>query len=948
MNKKFVLSLVPLLLLGVFLGVPSVIHLAHAAGTVCFNDPSSFTVTAPCAPAGFNLNGPAPDAPLTNAIPVGNLRGNTQIRVGVYLSGPDLINGFDITVLSNRTVLRPTSVDLTGTILALPTSTVVLCIDGNLVSGPTCLTTDVQGTIHFSVSGAPAALSTASTGLLFTAVYNVTGRTPVAGQIIRFQTGCGSPTSPTSNPPNCVTITNGGSGPVSESLGTVRFNNSVNPNWVAISTPSPTAYSFNFGSASPVVKFNATAENGFPGIIGSNTVSFTSTQTAGLTVSFTGALTSCGAGAPAAPTCCVSASFGASQGGTYFVTVFGNYQSSNDTDLTTHGTLAGTVSIIINIIDVAWTVNGVSEYNPTNTQTFYLGVGASQAIHLPFVVTSLGGFVGTITYSTAALTGTTGLVFTYPATFNLAAGQTVTNDIVGTATAMGQASYVPRITTTGSIATFHHSALLTVRVSGFTLTSNVTSVTFAPSGSKNVQLSSTSLGNPAATAGFAGPVTLTAPYTGPAGVVLVFTYKPGNTITLAQGGSGNANVTISGTTPGTYSVTFTGTGGTNNAMSTTTVVSVVISGGKNSPTIGTTLSATTITVGSTVSDSATLTGATTTAGGTVSYLLYLNGLCTAPSNTVSVVTVTNAVVPNSRAVQFNATGSFSFQARYSGDTGNNPATSPCEPLTVNKATTTTTLTSSANPSVFGQSVTFTATVTGSTTVVNPTGTVNFLDGAAVIGSCSLPVASPFTCTFSTAALSVATHSITATYVGDGNFNTSTSTAVSQVVNKANTTTTLTSSTNPSVFGQSVTFTATVVVATPGAGTPTGTVNFLDGATNIGSCSLPAAAPFTCTFSTGALSVATHSITATYVGNANFNTSTSTAVSQVVNKANTSASLTSSANPSVFGQSVTFTATVTVTAPGAGSPTGAVNFLDGATNIGSCTLPAAAPFSCTFR
>src|SRR5207247_5716132 len=134
-----------------------------------------------------------------------------------------------------------------------------------------------------------------------------------------------------------------------------------------------------------------------------------------------------------------------------------------------------------------------------------------------------------------------------------------------------------------------------------------------------------------------------------------------------------------------------------------------------------------------------------------------------------------------------------------------------------------------------------------------------------------------------------------------------------------------------------TFIATVTVTAPGAGCPSGTINFLDGATNIGSCSLPAAAPFSCTFSTAALSVATHSITATYVGDANFATSTSAAVSQVVNKASTSTSLTSSVNPSVFGQSVTFTATVSVTAPGAGTPTGAVNFLDGATNIGSCSL-----------
>src|SRR3989442_15140045 len=79
-------------------------------------------------------------------------------------------------------------------------------------------------------------------------------------------------------------------------------------------------------------------------------------------------------------------------------------------------------------------------------------------------------------------------------------------------------------------------------------------------------------------------------------------------------------------------------------------------------------------------------------------------------------------------------------------------------------------------------------------------------------------------------------------------------------------TTLFRSVNPSVFGQSTTFTATVAAVSPGAGTPTGTVNFLDGATVIGSGTLSATAPFTATFSTGTLSVATHSITAKYIGN----------------------------------------------------------------------------------
>ena len=130
----------------------------------------------------------------------------------------------------------------------------------------------------------------------------------------------------------------------------------------------------------------------------------------------------------------------------------------------------------------------------------------------------------------------------------------------------------------------------------------------------------------------------------------------------------------------------------------------------------------------------------------------------------------------------------------------------------------------------------------------------------------------------------------------------------------------------------MTFTATVAAASPGSGTPTGTVNFLDGTTTIGTGTLTAGVA---TFSTSSLTVGTHSITAVYAGDTNFTTSTSSAVSQVVNQASTTTlARPPSTNPSVFGQSVTFTATVAAVSPGSGTPTGTVNFLDGTTTIGT--------------
>src|SRR5262249_42968574 len=146
----------------------------------------------------------------------------------------------------------------------------------------------------------------------------------------------------------------------------------------------------------------------------------------------------------------------------------------------------------------------------------------------------------------------------------------------------------------------------------------------------------------------------------------------------------------------------------------------------------------------------------------------------------------------------------------------------------------------------------------------------------------------------------------------------------QTVNKSASLTAVTSSLNPSVFGQTVTFTATVSAVAPGSGTPTGTVTFLDGTATLGTRSLSAGSA---TLATSALTIGNHTISLSYAGDANFNTSTSAAITQT-DKGASSTAVTSSLNPSVFGQAVTFTATVSAVAPATGTPTGTVTFLDG--------------------
>src|SRR5207244_9006304 len=94
---------------------------------------------------------------------------------------------------------------------------------------------------------------------------------------------------------------------------------------------------------------------------------------------------------------------------------------------------------------------------------------------------------------------------------------------------------------------------------------------------------------------------------------------------------------------------------------------------------------------------------------------------------------------------------------------------------------------------------------------------------------------------------------------------------SQVVNKASTSTALTSSTNTSVFGQAVTFTATISVTAPGAGTPSGTVQFQIDGGNVGSPVnvRTTGGVATASFSIATLAVGSHTVTARYSGDDNF-------------------------------------------------------------------------------
>ncbi len=186
------------------------------------------------------------------------------------------------------------------------------------------------------------------------------------------------------------------------------------------------------------------------------------------------------------------------------------------------------------------------------------------------------------------------------------------------------------------------------------------------------------------------------------------------------------------------------------------------------------------------------------------------------------------------------------------------------------SSSTTTVISSGNPSFFAQNLTFTATVAVESNFQGaniPTGQVTFLDGSATLGSCSLSSGS---CAFATSSLAAGTHSITGSYGGDKNFVLSTSSTLTQVVN-ANSNTTLSSTPNPSLVGQPVTLTGTVVAIAPATGTPTGAVTFYDNMVSIGSATLNSAGRAALTISN--LPQGMHSLSATYGGDSTFSAST---------------------------------------------------------------------------
>ena len=373
---------------------------------------------------------------------------------------------------------------------------------------------------------------------------------------------------------------------------------------------------------------------------------------------------------------------------------------------------------------------------------------------------------------------------------------------------------------------------------------------------------------------------------------------------------------------GWHSIIAVYSGDNSYVTSTSSTLTQVIHGDPTTVTLSSSLNPSA--VGQAVTYTATVSSATAT--GTVEFTNSGNPIagCTAQ------------IVSAGRArctTTFSAAGGPWIRAVYSGDNTYATSTAPYLTQTIDKNASTTALASSANPSIIGQAVTYTATVSSAAA----TGAIAFKEDGTAIAGCTKRAVAPGTATTCTITYSAAGwHSIIAVYSGDNSYVTSTSSTLTQVIHGDPTTVTLSSSLNPSAVGQAVTYTATV-----SSSTATGTVEFTNSGNPIAGCTAQIVSAGRARCTTTFSAAGGPWIRAVYSGDNTYATSTAPYLTQTIDKNASTTALASSANPSIIGQAVTYTATVSSAAA-----TGAIAFKEDGTAIAGCTKQAIAPGTAT--
>jgi len=477
-----------------------------------------------CIIPGGGSSCPSSPAPIIGTV-------GTRLRVSVFIQNSTSLNGFDVTLLADHTILRPAGADLTGTVLPGPPTLLVECLSGILVTGATCSSTDSLDTLHLAASATPGGITTSpTTGLLFTAIYNITATT--TGTSLGFQTGCGSPTAPTSHPPLCVTVANGTPTPVPEAVQTAIFSTSTTPDFVMLVNPSSITITAGSSAASTL---SITSVNSFSG-----TVSLTATVSpATLPISLSPTNVTLAAGQTVSSTITISTST-STPSTTYVITVTG-----------TSGSLSHAVTVTV-MVNPSPQPDFAVTSSPNNL-TLPAGSTGTSTITL----VSLNGFAGTINLAASVSpSGPTASMSASSVTLSAGMAGTVALTVSTTSSTLA-GSYI--VTVTGVSGALSHSTGVSVMVTAvsqpdFSIGPTGVSIGITQGLTALQPITLTSLG------GFAGTVSLTDSVS-PTG--LSPSLSP-TSITLASGGTGNSTLTIpttSSTPPGSYTITVTGTSG---------------------------------------------------------------------------------------------------------------------------------------------------------------------------------------------------------------------------------------------------------------------------------------------------------------------------------------------------------------------------------------------------
>jgi hypothetical protein len=387
---------------------------------------------------------------------------------------------------------------------------------------------------------------------------------------------------------------------------------------------------------------------------------------------------------------------------------------------------------------------------------------------------------------------------------------------------------------------------------------------------------------------------------------------------------------------------FTSANGNFQSGSSNTVQQIV---SKGTPTFNLTASPTASTVDQPVTFTLSITppfAGTTIPTGKVTFSYAPNGNTT---NLCSPVNVSaNAPVTASCTAPFPAAGNFTVTATYTGDTNFSAGTPATTSIVVSSTGTKVTVSSitpaAPNTISVNQQATFTATVASLVTdtgLTLPTGTVTFSDTTTTPSVALCTTGSAVNGVFPAchgAFVTQGARKVTAVYNGDSNFVTSTSASVGQTVQPSPTTTMVQSSSfNPSIVNQPVTFITTLSPLFTGAAAPqTGTMTLYDAFTtpstvvctvSVAAGVVPACPPYTFTV------FGTHNITAVFTStDSNFSTSGASQIfPQTVDASSTKVVMTATPASSIVNTLVTFNSVVTSSTNGSAIPQGTVAYMD---------------------